>query len=107
RQVGDRQPAQEQNDDRDDDRQRRSLEELGKHGSGRIRLVSVPLVPPGGCYSAWYFRSASASSGLRFSYSTFSPSRICRMPSSTILWSSSTPPFLMTNRSSNSFSMVI
>ena len=41
-------------------------------------------------------------------YSTFSPSRICRMPSSTICVSASTPPsLLMTNRSSNSFSMVI
>ena len=71
-------------------------------------IVSPSLVKGlgSGCYSAWYFSSVTTSSGRRSSYSTFSPSRTCRIPSRTIL--SSTPtPCLMTKMSSNSFWMTI
>ena len=104
RQGFDRQPPQEQDDDRDDDRQCRSMEDFREHGS-EIIFVSVPCrecpyreavaIPRG------FFGLQGPLPGVRNSYSTFSPSRTCRIPSRTIL-SSTSSPFLMTKMSSSS-----
>ena len=59
------------------------------------KIISSGSVSGSGCYSAWYSWFAMTSSGERNSYSTFSPSSICEIPSTTIL--SPTPtPFLIT-----------
>jgi hypothetical protein len=67
-----------------------------------LAMHSIVLRSAEPCYSAWYFRCSATCSGGRYSYSTLSPSRTCRVPSRMIL-SSMLSPFLMRKRSSNSF----
>jgi hypothetical protein len=58
------------------------MEDFCEHG---VEITCSVSVPRSGCYSALFFWFAITCFGRRNSYSTFSPSRTCRIPSRTIL----------------------
>src|SRR6185295_13236391 len=88
------QPTQEQDEQRNDDRQCRSMKKFCEHEGRAI-------------YSAWYFSLLRTFSGASNSYSVIlSPSRTCLIPSRIIL-SFLSRPFSTTKMSSRTLLWIV